>query len=239
VVPLVDLEPNEGTRGQHPFNAVDYSPLLRAALVNLDAWVSQGSEPPASIFPRLADGTAVPAEQVIERLRALPGVHLPDPRRLPRLPRVDLGPRADQGIGRWPADAGEPYPTYVSTVDADGNELGGIRLPDLEVPLATSTGWNTRHPDTGGQGQLIPMAGSSLALPTTAEQRQRSGDPRSAIDERYAGRDDYLERVRAAAQQLVEQRLLLAEDVEAVVQSAAERYDTFAGAARPEAVPAR
>ncbi|HEX2036028.1 MAG TPA: alpha/beta hydrolase domain-containing protein [Chloroflexota bacterium] len=227
-LPLGRVSPADGQRGQHPFNAVDYSPLLRAALVNLDRWVSQGEAPPPSVFPRLRDGSAVPATAVLKQFEAIPGVSLPDPQRLPVLRRLDLGPEAAAGVGRYPAVAGEPYPTFVSAVDRDGNEVGGIRLPDLTVPLATYTGWNPRDPTTGGEGQIINMQGSTIPFPVTA--REGSGDPRPSIAERYRDRADYLARVRDAAHELVAQRYLLAEDVDTVVQLAAERYDAFAPA---------
>jgi Alpha/beta hydrolase domain len=238
VVPLVDVEPNEGTRGAHPFNMVDYSPLLRAALVNLDRWVTEGVEPPPSAFPRLGDGSAVRPAVVIDAFRDLPNVRPPTPERVPGMRRLDLGPRAAAGVGRYPPAAGEPYPTFVAAVDADRNELAGVRLPDLTVPLATVTGWNTRHPETGGAGQLIPMAGSTLPFAATAEERRRTGDPRPAIAERYRDRDDYLARVRRAAEELVARRYVLPEDVETLVELAGVRCDTFAAASpHPGPVP--
>ncbi|MBI3971557.1 MAG: hypothetical protein HY332_09735 [Chloroflexi bacterium] len=232
-LPPIRVSPADGQRGVHRFNALDYAPLLRAVLVNLDRWVTAGEPPPPSAFPRLADGTAVPARDVLASFGANPGVSLPDPDRLPALRRLDLGPDAGKGVGRYPAVAGEPYPTYVSAVDGDGNEVGGIRLPDLAVPLGTHTGWNPRDPDTGGAGQIINMQGSTIPLPATAADRERTGDPRPSIAERYRDRAEYLERVRAAAQQLVNERYLLAEDMDTVVRSVAERYDCFAAATEP------
>jgi hypothetical protein len=225
----------DGQQGVHAANAVDYAPLLRAALTNLDRWVSDGAAPPPSVFPRLADGTAVPPAAVLDACAAVPGMTLPDPARLPALRRFDLGPDAARGIGRYPAVAGEPYPTYVSAVDGDGNEVGGIRLPDLSVPLATSTGWNPRHPDSGGPGQIMNMQGSTVPLAATAAARRATGDPRPSIAERYPDRETYLDRVRCAAADLVATGYLLAEDVETVVLSAGARYDCFA---RPETATA-
>jgi hypothetical protein len=221
-LPLTRHNPNDGAMGEHPFNALDYAPLMRAALANLDAWVTEGVEPPPSVVPRLADGTAVPHERVFETYRALPGATIPDPDLLPHLRRFDLGPEADRRIGRYPATPGEPYPAIVSAVDADGNEVGGLRMPDVAVPIATYTGWNPRHPATGGPGQFIPMQGSSLPFPRTPAERAATDDPRPSVAERYRDRDDYLAKVRAAAEDLVSQRYLLAEDVEMAVVLAAE-----------------
>lgn len=231
-VPLVDTDTNTGARGIHGFNAVDYAPLLRAALVNLDRWVTADVPPPPSVFPRLADGTAVPGPAVFATYRAISGVTLPDPALLPTIRCLDLGPEAARGIGRYPAVAGEQYPNYVSAVDADGNERGGLRMPDVTVPAATYTGWDPRHPETGGTGQIIPMEGSTFPFAATAAERQRTGDPRPSLAERYRDRDDYLARVRAAAMELVGQRYLLAEDLPLAMQIAAERYDAFAGSMR-------
>ena len=103
----------------------DYAPLLRSALVNLDRWVSEGVEPPPSAFPRIADGTAVEAESLGAFFRTLPGVRFPD--RVERPPRLDFGPDIDRGIAAYPPKAGAAYRSYVSAVDADGNEVAGIR----------------------------------------------------------------------------------------------------------------
>ena len=93
-----------------------------------------------------------------------------------------------------PAETGEPYPSYVSALDADGNEVAGIRVPDVSVPVATHTGWVPRHPDTGGAGQFLDMMGTSLPFAATPGERQQRGDPRPSIAERYRDRDDYLAR---------------------------------------------
>lgn len=217
-----------GANTANLLNTVDYLPLLRALLVNLEGWVVDGIEPPASVFPRLADGTAVTRESVLERFAAIPGVALLDPALLPRLPRIDLGPDAADGIGRFPPPAGEVFPCFVSTVDDDLNEVAAIRLPDLSVPLGSHTGWNPRDPATGGVGQLVDMQGSTLPFAGTAGERRRLSDPRPAIAERYPDRKDYLARVRGAADDLVRRRYVLADDVDLVVALAAARYDTFA-----------
>ncbi len=231
--PPLSKETPYGARTANTMNTVNYTPLLRAALVNLERWVTAGEEPPPSAFPRLADGTAVPRGAVLDAFRDIPGVALLAVERLPTLRRIDLGPDAAGGVGRFPPVAGEPYPSYVAAVDADRNEVAGIRLPDLTVPLASHTGWNPRDPATGGEGQIVDMQGATLPFPATGEAGERTGDPRAAIAARYRDRDDYLARVRAEAERLVAGRYLLAEDVDLVVRDAGERYDAFAAAPDP------
>jgi hypothetical protein len=139
-------------------------------------------------------------------------------------------------VVRYPVEPGEPYPQFVSAVDADGNEVAGVRLPELSVPVAAYTGWNVRDAAIGGAGQLVLMAGSTLPFAATAEERRRRGDPRPAIAERYRDREEYAARARAAAEQLAAQHYILAEDIDLVVENALARYDAFAPT--PSAVPA-
>jgi hypothetical protein len=217
-----------GARGANPFNMVDGSTAFRAFLINLDRWVSEGIEPPPSAFPRLADGTAVTREAALDQLAKLPGMALLDPTQLPRLRRLDLGPDTDRGIGRLPAQTGEPYLSYASAVDDDGNEVAGIRLPDLSVPVATHTGWVPRHPDTGGTGQLLDMMGTTMPFAATERERREVGDPRPSIAERYRDRDDYVARANQAAQKLAADGYIVEEDVNLVVELATKRYDMLA-----------
>ena len=222
-IPPPAADPNTGGRGLHAFSVVDYSPLLRAALVNLDRWVTDGVEPPPSAVPRLADSTAVAAETTRAVFATIPGARFPD--HLPRPLRLDFGSEVERGIVALPPKIGAPYVTVVPAVDDDGNDRPGIRPSELRVPLATFTGWNPRHPDQGAPGDLMAMMGSTLPFARTAAERARAGDPRRAIDERYAGRDGYLARVRSDAQAMVAARHLLAEDVDAVVERAGALWD--------------
>jgi len=227
--PLRDTDPRQGVRGQQPFNWTDYRPLLRAALVHLDRWVTHGEPAPPSRYPRLDAGTAVPPERLADTFRAIPGVSFAEPLR--RFARLDFGPQ--EGIATQVPVVGAPYPCLVPAVDQDGNEVCGIRLPYQTVPLATYTGWNLRHPAIGGAGQILASGGASggtligatIPFPATREARQAAADPRRAIAERYTSRDDYLERVRQATQTLVHEGYLLAEDVEEVIGQAAQHYD--------------
>ena len=223
-LPPPDADPNTGGRGREPFNVVDYAPLLRAALVSLDRWVTEGVEPPASNVPRLADGTAVLAEVTAGVFTKIPGVRFPD--RIDRPVRLDFGPELARGIvTELPPKVGAPFVTFVSAVDGDGNEIAGVRPVELLAPLATFTGWNPRHPTQGAPGDLMSMMGSTLPLPRTRAERLATGDPRRAIEERYPSRAAYLERVRAAALALVAARHVLAEDLDAIVERAGRLWD--------------
>jgi Alpha/beta hydrolase domain len=223
---LTDTGAADDSRGQHKPNSVDYRPLLRAALVQLDRWVTMGQPPPPSRHARLDDGTAVPPEHTAATFQALPEVQFPA--HLRSIARLDFGTGTDEGITTvLPPKVGKSYANLVAAVDADGNELAGIRLPDISVPLATYTGWNPRHPDIGGSGQTLPLLGSTIPFPATQAEREVSGDPRPSIEERYVSKEDYLRRVQQAAEALVQQGYLLAEDLTTVTEQASQRYDLF------------
>jgi Alpha/beta hydrolase domain len=214
-----------GARGGNHFNMVDGITPIRAFLINLDRWVSEGVEPPPSAFPRLSDGTAITREAALRQFAELPRMALLDPPVLPRLRRVDLGPEAANGIAALPVRVGEVYPSFVAAIDADGNEVVGIRVPDIAVPVGTHTGWVPRDASIGGEGQLLDMMGTTLPFPPTPGQRD---DPRPSIADRYHDRDEYVERAREAAEALATARYILQEDVDLAVELAAARYDAVA-----------
>ncbi len=165
-------------------NSVDYAPLLRAALDNLDRWVTTGEEPPASRHPSLNDGTAVESHTLLERFAQLPGVKVPA--QTIRAIRLDYGPESHLGrTTKLPADEGAEFPALVA--DLASHEpppsTGGIRLPDLTVPVATYTGWNLRDESIGNPGLFIGITGGLAVGPLPLES---AGDPRTSIEERYA-----------------------------------------------------
>ena len=221
---------DDGMRGQLPFNIIDYNPLLRAALQNLDRWVRSGRPAPASRHPRVSDGTAVESHMLAAKFGRIPGV--PFPEKVTRAMRLDYGPEAHLGrTTTLPPVAGEEFPALVSNVDDDCNEIGGIRLPDLTVPVATYTGWNLRHPDIGAPGLVIGitggLAGWVLPFAATATRRAASGDPRPSISERYASKEDYVSQTKKAAERLAGEGYMLEEDIENSLRYAAVRYDYF------------
>ena len=227
-LPISDTNPDTGARGTQALNYVDYRPLMRAALYHLDRWITHNEEPAANGYPNLADGTVVSADELADRFGALPGVEFPRHQKVMR--RLNFGP--DRAVPTVvPPVVGDEYPMLVSAVDSDGNEVGGIRLPAVAVPLATYAGWNVRHADIGGAGQVLApggtVAGCAIPFAATREERLASGDPRPSIEERYGSREEYLERVRACAESLVESGYVLAEDVEVLVAQGGEVYDAI------------
>ena len=211
-------------RSQHLRGTLNYGRLLRACLANLDRWVQDGIPPPPSRHPRVGDGTGVAPEALATAFARIPGARYPRHHARPRA--LDFGADAEaRQTPTLPPGSGPAYGSIVSAVDGDGNEVAGIRLPELQVPLATHTGWNLRHPEIGGPEQLLVFAGSTLPFPRTRGERETSGDPRRSVEERYRSRDDYLARVREAARSLAKDGDLLEEDVEVSVRFAARAWD--------------
>ena len=128
---------------------------------------------------------------------------------------LDLGRRVDEGIVRLPAAAQDAaYPDWVSAIDADGNEVAGIGMPDVSVPLATHLGFNPRHPDTGAADQPMDYFGSSHPFALTEPERLGRGDPRPSIAERYEESRPLLGLVRDAAAVLAQCGHLRTEDID-------------------------
>ena len=140
--------------------------------------------------------------------------------------RADYGPRWPEGIiDLQPPYLGTPYPALVAQVDALGNERAGVRNVELTVPLATYAPWNLRHGFPGGTDELTDFFGTFIPLPRTEAERAHTGDPRPSIEALYAGRDDYLARVRAAVDALIAAGLLLPDDRDHVVSRATAYWD--------------
>ena len=187
----------------------------RALITDMNQWVKDGTAPPASTYPRIADNTLVPLEKY--KFPKIPGVNTPHEENLAY--RLDFGPQWKQGIvANEPPKVGKAFAGFVPQADSDGNDVGGVRLPELQVPLATYTGWNLRDPSIGAPEQRLSFLGSWIPLARTAEERKKSGDPRLSIAERYASRDEYMGRFEQAAKKLIEQRFLLPEDLPAILE---------------------
>jgi len=146
---------------------------------------------------------------------------------MPQVWRMDFGPEYDKTrvITNEPPHLGAPFPVLVPQVNADGNDIGGIRLPEVAVPLGTYTGWNVTIPQLKDFGYLSGLIGSFEPFALTREDRLKRGDARLSVEERYAGRQDYLDRIKRAAEVLVRDRFMLAGDIRTVVQRAGEIWD--------------
>lgn len=179
---------------------------MRALLVAMDQWVKQGIEPPASRYPMLAHGTLVPADGLYPEIPGLAyaGVHTP-------AYLIDYAKMPPQPVAS--------YPVMLPRVDADGLAVDGIRLPVIEVPLATYTGWNPRA-EGYGAGALCTNQGAVVPFARTRSERLAAGDPRPSIEERYPSASAYVDQVRDASLRLVAERLLLPADAEAMMAAA-------------------
>jgi alpha/beta hydrolase family protein len=208
---------------QHFINFAPQRWAARALLLDLDAWIRNESEPPPSQYPSIANGELVALEDVhFPTVPSFPFVSY-----MPRVWRMDYGPRyaTTKVITKEPPQLGAPYRVLVPQVNADGNDMSGVRLPEVAVPLGTYTGWNVTVPrlsDLGlrNLGYLSGLIGGFEPFARTKEQREQDKDARPSIAERYTGRQDYLDRVRQAAEDLVRQRFLRREDVPAVLLEA-------------------
>ena len=184
------------------------NPALRALLVALDEWVSEGKAPPASQTPRIDDGTLATPAQL--RFPAIPGL---------RLFECMNGIRLLNDWIKPDVDAAKTYGARVPQVDADGNETSGIRLPDIAVPLATHTGWNI-YDAPFPAGELCDREGSYVPFAVTRAERETKNDPRLSLEERYGSHAAYVTKVEDAVQKLLAARLLLAEDAQRLVERA-------------------
>jgi hypothetical protein len=201
--------PNWNTRGncRQLQNAMSYAPYARALLVALDRWVTDGVAPPPTTFPNLKDRTLVRLSEVQETYPAIPGA--------PFSPLINDLRVVDQK-SMPPEPSGPSYPQFFPTVDADGNPQGGIRLPDLAVPIATFSGRNVRA-EGFSPGELCGLSGSFIPFAATKQERISSGDPRLSLEERYKNDQDYTEKRKHAVDALVQQGFVLPEDAAALV----------------------
>ena len=206
--------PPEG-QGQQKANPTDYWWSMRALLVAMQKWVTDGTQPPASQYPKLSDATLTKMSG--ESFPSIPGVQSPK--------TLTAGFRASTEFVPASVGARAPLPFLVPQVDADGNERAGIRLPEVVVPLATYTGWNFRNSRIGGTNQIVALLGSYVPFAQTKAEREAKHDPRRSIEERYASRDQYMDLINKAADALVKDGYLLAEDVPAVTKRAADHWE--------------
>ena len=201
---------------------VDPRPAMRALILALDRWVKDGAPPPASVYPKLADGTLVNASML--KWPTLPGFAVP---RAPNpMAQFDYGARIAEGIIDTvpPVPHAFRYRVLVPAIDADGNEIAGLRMPEQAVPTATTTGWSLRGAESGAAGELCYLDGMALPFAKTAAERAASKDPRPSLAERYQNRNEFASRIRAAALDLSRKGYFLEEDIEKTVARAARAW---------------
>jgi hypothetical protein len=225
--PDATLEPiPESAQGPPVYrgNPLDFLFTLRALAVRLVDWVEEGIRPPPSAYPTLGEGTLVRAGALA--FPELATVTLP---RGPHVAyRVDYGPRfrSEGIITIQPPELGPAFPSLVGQVDGLGNEISGLRAVELRVPLATYTPWSVRGPRApSNPDEMADFVGTFVPLPRDSTQRAEWHDPRPAVETLYGTRSDYMRRVVAALQDLVNQGLLLGEDAGLASARAAEMWD--------------
>jgi hypothetical protein len=209
---------------RQPQNPLTPSTTLRALTLDMDEWVTNGTEPPANRVPTRASGTLVPSlPQSGMGFPYIPGVFYNGIMHTGDL--FDFGPRFREGIlnVQPPVLLGTPYPVFVPKTDTDGNDIAGIRLPDISVPLATYTGYAYRAPVPGDPVPIVDgcdASGQRIPFFETQAERIAAGDPRPSIQERYADHATYVNLVTQAAEQLHTERLMLEFDVNAYIAAA-------------------
>ncbi len=197
---------------QNLSNPLQYRETQRALMTALQAWVANEVAPPPSRFPRLADGNLVPSvPQAGFGFPAVPGVTFTG--RLNDLSIIDYTQLPARHV------AGQDYRVLVPKVDADGNDVAGVRATQLQAPLGTYTGWNLRAAGFM-KDEGCYLTGSYLPFATTAAQRTASTDPRPSLEERYGTRGKYIDTVTNAAKTLVADRLLLQVDADRLIGAA-------------------
>lgn len=211
----------------HCRNPLDHRPVLRALISHLDAWVTIDRAPPPSRYPRVSDGTLVAADTYRSAFPDAPFLRAPNAPLMP--PRLDHGPRfASEGIAdRVPPQRKAPYKTLVLAPNEDGQDMAGVRMPDLEVPLGTYTGWNPQNAETGAPTRLSRWFGSFIPYARTVPERQARSDPRPAITERYVSRDDYVAAFAEATLDLAGDELILGLDINPMIERAGSFYDAI------------
>ena len=205
---------------QQLVNPLPAGDVLRALMVALDRWVAQGIPPPPSQFPTVRDATLVRPDQRSTGLPKIPGVSYTG--LYNRQLFLDYGPQIHRGCidvhPPAPSRKGQ-YTILVPKVDADGNDIAGIRLPQIQVPIGTYTGWNLQ-PRALAEDELSGLLGSFIPFAKTQAERRKTGDPRLSIEERYTDQADYVQQASRAARRLVDERYLLPEDAERLIAEA-------------------
>ena len=205
-----------------PANPAPSAPMRSALMKSFVAWVTKGTAMPQSRYPTIADGTLVQNTTAAMGFPNVPGK--PSPEHLVHpLFDYDLGPAFNyqdaSGFLTAVPRVKRSLPQLVVKVDADGNEVAGIKSPLQMAPLGTYTGWNMTASGPL-KGQVCGNLGGFIPFAKTKAERLASGDPRPSLEERYRSRDDYVAAVSKAAGKLQREGFLLDEDAAAMIKQA-------------------
>jgi len=209
--------------GQTAPSPADYKPFVRALLLALDGWAKDGTEPPPSMYPKIVDGDLVAWTQNATGFPAIPGIQYPGVIQQPSW--LDFGPRwQDQRIvDRQPPLPRGDYRVRVPRSGPDGNDVGCLSAPEVAVPVASFPGWRLLKSDGAAANQLFSLSGSYIPFPLTRKEREKAGDPRESVEERYGSLENYLEQLEAQCRQYEAEGYLLPEDTERTLRIQRER----------------
>jgi hypothetical protein len=217
--------PPDRSTGQQFNNPLDYRWAARKLLVSMQRWVTDGTEPPPGALPRIANGTLVFADKLV--FPKVPSLTAPSISNAHQAYRLDYGEDfATKGIVNWePPRRGSAFPTMIPQIDSDGNDLAGIRMPEIAVPLATYLGWNFFNDRSGPTTELVSLSGAFVPFARTRAERLASNDSRPSIEERYRSRDHYLDLIHKAATDMAAKGYLLPADIPGIRKQAEARWD--------------
>lgn len=227
----------EGQKAEYPYN-YNRDMLLSAdaMLEHMRRWIIDGINPPPSVAP-VPGQTLVTADKLIVPMMRVPAAP-------PPVWQLDLGRQYEKsGVIAEPPKVGRQYPLFVPAVDADGNEVGGIKGIIARVPLGTYTAWNYTNPEAASFGFLSGLQGGFVPFARTKAERLAAGDPRLSIEERYGDKDGWLRAVQSAFDDCVRDGILLPENRESTMKLMTDSWqltqDVWDGVVPPPAPPAK
>jgi hypothetical protein len=205
------MPPPANPNTRYTNNGNDYQWIMRGLVPAMQRWIADDVAPPPSVYPRVDRGELAPISKI--RFPKLPGVIAPT--RVHDVFRLDFGPEfRTRGIVAFePPKMSAPFPILVPQVDADGNDIGGLKTPQVAVPLAAHTGWNLRNPAIGSPEELFSMVGSYFPF------------SKEVVRTRYGGQPEHVQKVRGAARKLIEGRYLLERDLAKIEELAGREWD--------------
>jgi Alpha/beta hydrolase domain len=206
-----------------PPNPNPMADVNRALLDRLHAWVVRDEAPPASVYPKIADGSLIPESELARRFPFIPGVPSPEGIANPTL-FYDFGPgfrAADVSgyISLEPPQVTGVLPTYLPAIDADGNEVAGVRTVLAQAPLGSYLGWNV-FASGFDKGKFCSLTGSYVPFAETKQERLAEHDSRLSLEERYGTHEGYVNQVRSATARLVKAGFLLPDDAAKLLDEA-------------------